>query len=143
MLRVERFYRRIAYCFGISLIVTAGFTASERFFYLPAITWVVAIVLFALSWRIQKEYTALIGKSDKPDNDPIAWVVGHKPHLYHLLWAAVYTFGTYIVVALPLQWFAASTVEWRPFFAIWLIVLFLLSRFVDPKVRKSFYNKKS
>lgn len=143
MLQFERFYRRVAYCFGISLIVTAGFTASERYFYLPLITWIVAIVLFSLSWRVQKEYTKLIKHTDEPHNDPIGWVVGHKPHIYHLIWAGVYTFGTYIIVAIPLHWFAKETIEWRPYFVVWLVLLFLLARIIDPKVRKSFYMKKS
>lgn len=146
MLQLERFFRRMAYCFGVSLIITIGFSDAERVFYLPIITWVVAGILFMTSWRIQKEYNAIIFKLDGPDatpNDPIAWIARERPYMYHTIWAAVYTFGTYIVVMLPLDWFIDGTRQWRPFFLLIAAVIFGVARIVDPRVRPSFYNKKS
>ena len=146
MLQLERFFRRLAYSFGIALMVTAGFTNAERLFYLPTVTWIVAIILFLLSWRIQREYAAIILKLDGQNaepSDPIAWVVGDRPHLYHLVWAAVYTYGTYIVVMLPIDWFIEGTREWRPYFIMFITLLFFGARLVDPYIRPSFYKKKS
>lgn len=146
LLQLERMFRRLAYSFGIALIVTSGFMDSERVFYLPSITWLVAAVLLIFSWRIQREYTAIVLKLDGPDakpTDPIAWIVGERPHLYHFIWAAVYTFGTYIVVMLPLDWFVEGTRQWRPYYIAVIAVLFLGARLMDPKVRPSFYHKKS
>ena len=146
MLQLEKFYRRVAYSFGLALIVTVGFMESERYFYLPMITWVVAALFFLLSWRIQKEYTSIIVKIDGEDakpNDPIAWVVGDKLHVYHLLWSAVYTFGTYVVVAIPIDWFVEGTRGWRPIFACSLVVLFIAARLFDKQSRPGYYNKKS
>ncbi|MER1998689.1 MAG: hypothetical protein ABS882_02855 [Lysinibacillus sp.] len=146
MLALEHLLRRLAYTFGSALIVTSGFLSAERIFYLPAITWFVALVLFVLSWRIQKEYAVIILKLDGPDakpTDPIAWVLGDRMHLYHLCWSAIYTFGTYIVVMLPLDWFIEGTRQWRPYFLVVATIIFVLARLVDKRVRPSFYTKKS
>ena len=146
MILIERLYRRIAYTFGIALIMTSGFLESERILYLPPVTWVVAALLFLLSWRIQKEYAAIILKLDGPDakpTDPVAWLVGNQPHFYYLIWSAIYTFGTYIVVAIPIDWFIDGTRQWRPHFTLALVLLFTLARVMDPRIRPSFYKKKS
>lgn len=146
MLALERLFRRIAYSFGSALLVTSGFIGAETIFYLPPVTWIIAIVLFVLSWRIQKEYATIVIKLDGPDakpSDPVAWVFGNQMHLYHLCWAAIYTFGTYIVVMLPIDWFIEGTRQWRPHFIAVAATLFVVARLFDRRVRPSFYNKKS
>ena len=146
MLLIENMYRRIAYSFGLALLITASFIDAERIIYLPKITWVVAVVLFVLSWKVQKEYSEIMKRIDGPDakpSDPIAWFVGDQPHIYHFIWAAIYTFGTYVVVAIPIDWFLEETRQWRPLFICGLIVLFTIARLVDPKVRSNYYHKNS
>ena len=146
MLLLERLFRRLAYTFGSALIVTSGFLNAERILYLPAVTWLISIILFVLSWRIQKEYATIIMKLDGPDakpTDPIVWFFGDQMHLYHLCWAAIYTLGTYIVVMLPLDWFIEGTRQWRPYFLVIATIIFVLARLFDKRVRPSFYTKKS
>lgn len=146
MLLIERLFRRLAYVFGAALIVTVGLVDSERFWHLPMMTWIVAVILFIFSWRIQKEYAEIITKLDGPDaqpTDPVVWVTGDNRVAYHIIWSAIYTFGTYIVVMLPIDWFIEDTRQWRPYFIAIGAIIFVCARIVDPKARASFYHKKS
>jgi len=147
MLKLERLFRRLAYSFGVAGFITIGFQNVPTLWQIPIITYGVTLILFAFSWRIQREYKEIILKIDGPDAaDPSKNWFGNlyerSPHQYHTLWEGFYTFGAVLMATIAAENFGYSFYGATGYLAgLVAVVLFIIMRFFDPKSKRSYYEK--
>ena len=147
MLIIERFFRRIAYSFGVAGLLTVGFQDSLSYFQIPLLTYIVTAVLFIFSWRIQKEYKEIILKIDGPDaQDPAKSWFGNlyerSPHQYHILWEGFYTFGAVLIAIIAAENFGYYSYNKIGYIlGLTAVILFVITRAVDPRAKRRYYEK--
>ncbi len=95
MKRIEILLRRLLFSFAVATLFTYNFTTfSETYYGLPVITIVIVFVLFALSWRLEKEFLHLFLKKEE-GHDTSMWgdFEQRNPRVAKLMWQSIVTIG--------------------------------------------------
>lgn len=101
---IELIVRRFLFSFTVAAFVTVNFNHETiSVMTIAPITWIVTILLFLLSWRIEKEFVQLFLKEDK--DDPSMWGDFEKkyPRLSVFTWQMIVTLGAIHVMYLALD----------------------------------------
>ena len=101
----EVIVRHCLFTFSAAAFVTFNFeNGAKTFVDLPLITWVLFILLFALSWRLKKEFLMIFVHKNGEDDSLWAQFEKQKPLLATITWQAVLTLAalhvTYLVLDL-------------------------------------------
>ncbi len=101
---IELLVRRGLFSFAVAAFVTVNFNnEATSVLTIAPITWIVTLLLFVLSWRIEKEFIQLFLKKDA-DNLSM-WDEFEKkyPRLSAFTWQSVVTLGAIHVMYLSLD----------------------------------------
>ena len=101
---IELIIRRMLFSFAIAAFVTVNFNAeTTSVMTIAPITWIITILLFLLSWRMEKEFIQLFLKKDA--NAFSMWGEFEKkyPRLSVFTWQMVVTLGAIHVMYLALD----------------------------------------
>lgn len=92
---IEILVRRLLFSFAVATLFTYNFTNFSKIYDgLPTITVVIAVVLFALSWRLEKEFLHLFLKKEE-GQDSSMWgdFERRNPRLAKTMWQSIVTIG--------------------------------------------------
>lgn len=92
---IEMLGRRLLISFAVATVFTYNFTIFSKTYYgLPMITIVIMFTLFALSWRLEKEFLHLFVKKEE-GQDSSMWgdFERRNPRRAKLMWQSIVTIG--------------------------------------------------
>jgi len=139
---IENVVRRLLYCFFIASLVTKSFQESDNFWGLPSITWIVLVILFVTSWKVEKEFQHLFIKRVVEEGEtPIDDFEQKHPYLSNLLWQFIVTFGAIHVFFISLDWMKVFEVNGqRVEIFIFAIVITSIFRLFDKNSYPNSFN---
>ena len=128
---IELIVRRLLFSFAIAAFVTVNFnngiTTVEG---IAPITWGVTLLLFILSWRIEKEFIQLFLKKDASDRSMWGEFERKYPKVSAIAWQMIITLGAIHVTYLALDLLGVIEVNGQRvelfFYAILLTIVFRL-----------------
>ena len=111
---------------------------------IPMIGYVLGAVLFICSWQIEKEVRRHILFEEDADDivEKLIWKIsGHKKHRKYIIWQALFTFGAALtLLAALIDLNIVLPFYMRVYLALGVVLLFVITRFFDPKTRPEYYN---
>ena len=128
---IELIVRRLLFSFAVAAFVTVNFndgttTVKE----IAPITWGSTLLLFILSWRIEKEFIQLFLKKDASDRSMWGEFERKYPKLSAITWQMVITLGAIHVTYLALDLLGVIEVNGQRvelfFYAILVTIVFRL-----------------
>ena len=144
MLAIERLFRRFGYSFGFAGLFVALFEFKQMHFGIPIIGYVLGTVLFICSWQIEKEVRRHILFEENADDvvEKFIWKIsGCKKHRKHMIWQALFTFGAALtLIAALIDLNIVLPFYMRVCLVLGVVLLFVITRFFDPKTRPEYYN---
>lgn len=144
MLAVERLFRRFGYSFGFAGLFVALFEFKQMYLGIPIIGYVLGTVLFICSWQIEKEVRRHILFEEDADDivEKLIWKIsGRKKHGKYIIWQALFTFGAALtLIAALIDLNIVLPFYMRFYLALGVVLLFVITRFFDPKTRSEHYN---
>ena len=101
---IELIVRRIFFSFAVAAFVTVNFNnEATNVMSIALITWIITILLFVLSWRIEKEFIQLFIKKDADDISMWGEFEKKYPRLSAFTWQSIVTLGAIHVLYLALD----------------------------------------
>lgn len=137
---IELITRRIFFSFAVAAFVTVNFNnEATSLLTIAPITWVVTLLLFILSWRIEKEFIQLFLKKDADDLSMWGEFEKKYPRLSAFTWQSVVTLGAIHVLYLALDLFRIIEVNGQ---RIELFLYAFIATFVFRLIDQHTYRKK-
>ena len=144
MLTIERLFRRFGYSFGFAGLFVALFEFKQMYLGIPMIGYVLGTVLFICSWQIEKEVRRHILFEEDADDlvEKLIWKIsGRKKHRKYIIWQALFTFGAALtLLAALIDLNIVLPFYMRAYLVLGVVLLFVITRFFDPKTRSEYYN---
>ena len=135
---IELIVRRILFSFTIAAFVTVNFNhETTSVMTIAPITWIVTLLLFLLSWRMEKEFIQLFLKKDSDDFSMWGEFERKYPRLSVFIWQMVVTLGAIHVMYLALDLLGIIEVNGqRMELFLYAFVVTIVFRLIDQHKKK-------
>ena len=101
---IELIVRRIVFSFSVAAFVTVNFNdEATSMMAIAPITWIITLLLFILSWRMEKEFIQLFLRKEVDDFSMWGEFEKKYPRLSAFAWQSIVTLGAIHILYLALD----------------------------------------